>query len=84
MVTVRYWAAARSAAGVTEEQLSGATLAEVLDAARATHANQPRFAAVVDICSILVGDVPVGGRDPSTVTVRDGDVVEVLPPFAGG
>jgi molybdopterin converting factor small subunit len=84
VVTVRYWAAARAAAGVSEERLSGATLAAVLDEARKAHSSQPRFGSVLTACSFLVGDVPVGSRDPSTVAVQDGDVVEALPPFAGG
>ncbi len=84
MVTVRYWAAARAAAGVAEERLPGATLAEVLAAARTAHASQPRFADVVGVCSFLVGDVPVGARDPAAVALHADDVVEVLPPFAGG
>lgn len=84
VVTVRYWAAARAAAGVAAEQLRGATLADALDAASAAHAGQPRFGQVLGVCSFLVGDVPVGGRDPATVALHEGDVVEVLPPFAGG
>lgn len=84
LVTVRYWAAARAAAGLAEEQLPGATLAEVLAAARTAHASRPRFTHVVGVCSFLVGDEPVGRRDPATVALADGDVVDVLPPFAGG
>jgi sulfur-carrier protein len=33
---------------------------------------------------VLVGERPVGGRDPSAVVVRPGETVELLPPFAGG
>lgn len=84
VVTVRYWASARAAAGVAQEQLPGGTLAAVLDAAREVHSGQPRFAQVLKLCSFLVGDEPLGSRDPTTVAVRNGDVVEALPPFAGG
>jgi sulfur-carrier protein len=35
-------------------------------------------------CSILVGDTPVGAREPATITLHPGDTVEFLPPFAGG
>ncbi len=84
VVTVRYWAAVRAAAGVSEERLPGATLAAVLGEARKAHSSQPRFGHVLAACSFLIGDVPVGGRDPSTVAVQEGDVVEALPPFAGG
>jgi len=86
-VLVRYWAAARSAAGVDHESVpvaGPATLAEVLDAVRARHSDRPRFGDVLTVCSVLVGDRPVGERDPETVVVRAGETVELLPPFAGG
>ncbi len=44
----------------------------------------PDVERVVGVCSVLVGDQPVGSRDPEAVVVRPGDVVELLPPFAGG
>ncbi len=84
LVTVRYWAAARQVAGVAEEKHAGRTVAAVLDAARAAHSDTPRFATVVSVCSLLVGDQPLGRRDPASVAVASGDVIEVLPPFAGG
>jgi molybdopterin converting factor small subunit len=80
--TIRYWAAARDAAGCAEEAWSGATLADVLDAARATRGD--RFAAVLALSSYLVDAEPVGTRPHPTVLLVDGAVVEVLPPFAGG
>jgi molybdopterin synthase sulfur carrier subunit len=43
-----------------------------------------RLAAVLAVCSVLVGDQPVGSRDPGSVEVRPGATVEFLPPFAGG
>lgn len=83
LVTVRYWAAARSAAGVDGESVAGATLADIL---AAVHANHPerRFADVVAICSVVIGDRPVGSRDPAEIRMAPGDTVEFLPPFAGG
>jgi molybdopterin converting factor small subunit len=83
-VTVRYWAAIRAAAGIAEEQVRATTLAELLDEVRHRHADSDRFADVLDICSILVSEVPVGAREPADVPLADGDVVELLPPFAGG
>jgi molybdopterin synthase sulfur carrier subunit len=83
-VTVRYWAAARAAAGLAQEELTGGTVADVLEAARERHADQPRFASVLGICSVLLGDRPLGSRNLAEVAVRDGDMLEVLPPFAGG
>ena len=85
-VTVRYWASARAAAGVPSDELAVAgtvSLAELRDRAVALHPGT-RLEAVLAVCSALVGDRPVGSRDPATVEVRPGDVVEFLPPFAGG
>ena len=86
-VTVRYWAAARAAAGVESDQVpvsSGTTLADVLASVQALHADRPRLADVVAVCSVLVEDRPVGTSDPRTVVLVDGETVELLPPFAGG
>jgi molybdopterin synthase sulfur carrier subunit len=82
-VTVRYWAAARSAAGIDSETVTGSTLAEVLDAIHAGHPDR-RFRDVIGICSIVVGERPVGARDPGEIRLSAGDTVEFLPPFAGG
>src|SRR5690349_6687048 len=86
-VTVRYWAAARSAAGVEAEEFplsAGTTLADVLAAVRERHGARSRLSEVVGVCSVLVGDRPVGSRDPTEVGLSAGDTVELLPPFAGG
>lgn len=83
-VTVRYWAAARAAAGRAEDHVDAATVAEALDRARRTHVDNSRFASVLAVSSLLLGDQPIGSRAPETVLVVDGDVIEVLPPFAGG
>jgi sulfur-carrier protein len=83
-VTVRYWAAARAAAGRSSDQVQATTVAEALDAVRDLHADSPRFSDVVKVCSVLVGSAPVGTRDPAEVELRPGDVLELLPPFAGG
>jgi molybdopterin converting factor small subunit len=86
-VTVRYWAAARAAAGVELDELpvgASTTLADVLAEVGARHADRPRLAEVLAVCSVLVGDRPVGGRAPADVWVGPGDTVELLPPFAGG
>lgn len=80
--TLRFWAAAREAAGCAEEPWSGATLAEVLDAARSGRGEH--FADVLARSSYLVEGTPVGRRPHGSVVLGDGAVVEVLPPFAGG
>ena len=79
---MRYFAAAKEAAGVGAEDVVAATLAEALAAARTAHAE--RFTVVLARCSFVVDGDPVGGRDHAAVAVRPDSVVEVLPPFAGG
>jgi sulfur-carrier protein len=86
-VVVRYWAAARAAAGVESDVVDvggGTTLAAVLQAVRELHPDRPRLREVVSVCSVLVGDRPVGATDPHDVPLHAGDTVELLPPFAGG
>jgi molybdopterin converting factor small subunit len=84
-VLVRYWAGARAAAGISEESVPGPlTLAQLLDEVVLRHADRPRLKDVVSVCSVLVGDRPVGTSDPAAVVLRPGDTVELLPPFAGG
>jgi sulfur-carrier protein len=84
MVTVRYWAAAKQAAGVAQETLSAATLAEALDAAVASRAASADFQAVLARSSFLVNGEQAGGRRAGAVPLQEGAVIEVLPPFAGG
>lgn len=80
--TIRFWAAARAAAGVSEETFVASTLAEALDAARAAHGEA--LSRVLSGCSFIVDDEPVGARSHEDVRLRDGATIEVLPPFAGG
>ena len=80
--TIRFWAAAREAAGVAEEPYDAATLADALSAARSAHGD--RLATVLARCSFIVDDEPVGVRAHDSVALRDGGSIEVLPPFAGG
>lgn len=82
-VVVRYWAAARDAAGRTEDHVEAATVDEALTAVLALHRDSPRFARVLGIASLLVGDRPVR-QDRAATPLTEGDVIEVLPPFAGG
>ena len=90
-VLVRYWAAARAAAGVDTESvtlsegqgegqgegLDLATVGSVLDEVTTRHTELGRV--------LRVATVLVNGRGADRAwTLADGDVVEVLPPFAGG
>ena len=80
-MTVRYFAGARAAAGVSEEVLpAGAgTLATLLDGLAARHG--PKLATVLASASFLVDGVAWHNRE---ATVPAGANVDVLPPFAGG
>ena len=98
IVTLRYWAAAKEAAGIAEEAVSARTLAEALAAARGggqdgadglagpgrPDERNARLRAILVRSSFLVDGNPVGTRAPEAVVLADGSVVEVLPPFAGG
>jgi molybdopterin converting factor small subunit len=79
---VRYFAAIRAAAGVSEDTVPAATLAEALSAVRAVH--DVRFSEVLRVCSYVVDGDPVGARAHESVAVTAGSVVDCLPPFAGG
>ena len=86
VVTVRYWASARAAAGVARDELAAdgpITLADVVRRAVALHPDG-RLPQVLPICSVLVGERPVSSEDPADVLVSPGEIVEFLPPFAGG
>ena len=83
-VTLRYWASLRAAAGLTEESVEADTLAAALLQARARHADAPRFATVLSVCSAVVDGAPAGLRDQAELDLTEGSVVELLPPFAGG
>ena len=90
IVTLRYWAAAKEAAGTAEETISAGTLAEALAAAHGKaddgeHSQQnSRLQAVLARSSFLIDGTPVGTRAPETILLSDAAVIEVLPPFAGG
>jgi sulfur-carrier protein len=87
IVTLRYWAAAKEAAGTAEETVSAETLAEALAVARGQAGGgeqDERLRAVLARSSFLIDETPVGTRAPESVGLSDGSVIEVLPPFAGG
>jgi molybdopterin converting factor small subunit len=83
-VTIRYWAAAKEAAGVAQEPVEAGTLAEALAAAGAQRAPGARFHEVLARSSFVVDGAPAGTRPHADVMVGNGSVIEVLPPFAGG
>ncbi len=86
VIKVRYWAAARTAAGCDTEEIPATapmTLSDVLAEALRRHPGT-RLADVLGVCSVLLGDRPVATEDPDDVLVPPGATLEFLPPFAGG
>ena len=78
---MRYFAAARAAAGSDSEQLtvrSGATVAELVDG---LGGRSGELARVLVRCSFLCDGVAV--RDQAQ-PLQAGNTIDVLPPFAGG
>lgn len=76
-VTVRYWAGARAAAGRDDEQLQASSVRQIVSE---LSMRSPALAGVLALSSLLV-DGQVVRQD---LALRDGQTVEVLPPFAGG
>lgn len=84
MVRLRFWAALRAAAGESEFATTGGTLEEALDAARSHFASTPEFNRVLEICSVIVDEIPVKSRNHGEIALSDDAVIDLLPPFAGG
>lgn len=79
-VTVRFFAAARAAAGTDAANAIPGSLEAVTSALTDSY---PDLATVLPRCSFLLDGVAVHG-DPADVVVDDGSELDVLPPFAGG
>ena len=80
-LTVRYFAAARAAAGAESETVvvrPGTTVAELVERLAVKGS---RLATVLSRCSYLCDGIAV--RD-ETKALQSGDTLDVLPPFAGG
>ena len=78
MPVLRLFAAAREAAGTGRDEVAGATVAEVLSAARARY-GEP-FVTVLGGARVWVNGEPAEGDD----VVSPADEVAVLPPVSGG
>jgi sulfur-carrier protein len=83
-ITIRYWAAAKEAAGVAEESIEAATLSDLLNTAVSNRKPDGRLGTVLSRSSFLVNADPVGHKPWESIMLDEGSVVEVLPPFAGG
>ncbi|MET0474880.1 MAG: MoaD/ThiS family protein [Mycobacterium sp.] len=80
-VNVRYFAAARAAAGLDEETVSVAGGSTVTDLLATLRARGTELAVVLDRCSFLCDGMAV--RDAAK-KLETNQTVDVLPPFAGG
>lgn len=78
MPTLRLFAQARETAGTSHDQLDGASVAEVLEAAVSRYG--PAFEAVLATAKVWVNGEPAAPGDD----VGADDEVAVLPPVSGG
>jgi molybdopterin synthase sulfur carrier subunit len=77
-VTLRLFASARLAAGVSHDQVDGSTIGDVLAVARQRYG--AGFAEVLAGSRVWCNGQPADATDP----LSDGDEVAVLPPVSGG
>lgn len=80
-VTVRYFAAARAAAGVDDEMVELPPGATIADLVALLETRDAELARVLARCSYLQDGVAVRDRSSGLRTLQ---TVDVLPPFAGG
>ena len=81
-VTLRFFASARAATGVDELRLALPANASISDALhQMTAAPGQPLGQVLSRCSFLVNAVSTTDR---ATRLSDGDVIDVMPPFAGG
>jgi sulfur-carrier protein len=80
-ITVRYFAAARAAAGFEDEIIGVAPGTTVGALVQSLAERDPDLAKVLDRCSYLCDGIAV--RDLG-LTLTDAQTLDVLPPFAGG
>jgi molybdopterin synthase sulfur carrier subunit len=83
-VTIKYWAAAKAAAGTDAEPVQAGTLAEALEEVVARRGGDGRLRSVLQTSSFLVNGAPAAHRVAADLVLQDAAVVEVLPQFAGG
>jgi molybdopterin converting factor small subunit len=78
MAKVNFYAAARAASGVSESEIDGSTLGEVIASASAKY---PKLSAILPGCSYLVNGAAESNND---MKISADDVIDILPRFAGG
>lgn len=78
MVTIRFFAAAKAATGVPTMEVIAVDMRQALEQAQDTY---PKLASVLTKCSYLRNGVSCTDQ---TIKLNDEDILDVLPPFAGG
>ena len=81
-VSIHYWAGARAAAGVAEEEIDARSVAEALQLA-CNQRSDPHFDRVIKASSVLIDGRTAHQQDLEQPLIEPVQV-EVLPPFAGG
>ncbi|MDO4606688.1 MAG: MoaD/ThiS family protein [Bowdeniella nasicola] len=81
MTTIRYFAGAAAAAGTDEELCDVRPAACLADVLAELGKDNPHLQQVLEVSTILVDGTPVHNPAASVGTAQ---VIEVLPPFAGG
>lgn len=80
-VTVRFFAAAQAAAGTESESLRMPAGATVADLVSELCCRSDELARVLQRCSYLCDGIAVRNK---AAELRSGQILDVLPPFAGG
>jgi molybdopterin converting factor small subunit len=78
MATVNFYAAARAACGVSEAEIAGEKLGEVVVAATELY---PKLQAILAGCSYLINGAATLNLETQ---IAPHDVIDILPRFAGG
>jgi molybdopterin converting factor small subunit len=78
MATVNFYAAARTASGVSVAEIAGEKLGEVVGAATKLY---PKLEAILAGCSYLVNGSATLNLETQ---IAPHDVIDILPRFAGG
>ncbi|WP_427885853.1 MoaD/ThiS family protein [Kribbella sp. GL6] len=76
-VTIRYFAAARSAAGSASATAEAGSIGDLVST---VSSDRPELARVLSICTFLLD----GERADASTRLKPGALVDALPPFAGG
>ncbi|HUW77433.1 MAG TPA: MoaD/ThiS family protein [Candidatus Nanopelagicaceae bacterium] len=78
-ILIRYWAGAKAAAGIESERIVASTVAAALEELAKSRSRE--LDQVIQRSSLLLDGAVVHDRN---IALVDGQILEILPPFAGG